>query len=84
MMKASLMFIVSRIGAIGIPKTARQIARDHSSCRHDIQPALYDDWLESLIETARKYDPLFDYGSEPSWRLAKSLRIAYTKIQYDG
>ena len=79
MMKASLIFLVSVIGDVGASRAIEKLAKDHSSALRNIRHSLYDDWLESLIETAQKYDPLFDRGSERSWRLAMSKGIAYMK-----
>jgi len=60
-----------------------EIANQHSKSALDINPALYDLWLESLIETVKEYDDCFTPETELSWRLVLSVGITYMKFKYD-
>jgi truncated hemoglobin YjbI len=59
------------------------LAEMHSRREKDIEPALYDLWLECLIESLREHDPDFDDEVELSWRLCLSAGITYMKFKYD-
>ena len=60
-----------------------EIAIQHSKSALDINPGLYDLWLESLIETVKEYDDHFTPETELSWRLVLSVGITYMKFKYD-
>ena len=60
-----------------------EIAIQHSKSVLDINPRLYDLWLESLIETVKEYDYQFTAETELSWRLVLSVGITYMKFKYD-
>ncbi len=47
----------------------RKIAERHSISQIDIDPSLYDIWLDSLIETAQLFDALFTEEIELAWRV---------------
>lgn len=47
----------------------RERAETHSRHRMNIKPKMYDWWLESLIETAREFDPVWSEGIESAWRV---------------
>lgn len=61
----------------------RRIAERHSASRIDINPRLYDDWLDSLIETAQLFDPRFTEEIELAWRVVLAPGIVYMKFKYD-
>lgn len=61
----------------------RHVALRHSRRERDIAPELYEDWLESLIETVREFDLEFTDEVELSWRVVLSPGIAYMKFRYD-
>lgn len=60
-----------------------RLAKIHSRAGKNIPPALYDVWLDSLIETVQEYDPEFDDDIELAWRIALSPGITYMKYMYD-
>ncbi len=60
-----------------------QLAKVHSKAGKNIRPALYDVWLDSLIETVREYDPEFNDDIELAWRIALSPGITYMKYMYE-
>ena len=59
------------------------ITRIHSKTNMNIEPYLYDLWLECLIETVRQYDPEFRQEIELAWRLVMAPGITYMKFHYD-
>ncbi len=59
------------------------IATRHNRCNQNIEPELYDLWLNKLIETVADFDPLFDVNIELTWRLVLSTGITYMKFKYD-
>ena len=58
------------------------IARRHSRHELDIRPELYDLWLSSLVETARRYDPDFTDATEEAWRDSLAAGIEYMRSHY--
>lgn len=59
------------------------IAARHSHHDLNIDPKLYDDWLDALIETVKDYDPQFNPEIALSWRIILSPGIAYMKHRHD-
>jgi hemoglobin-like flavoprotein len=58
------------------------IARRHSRHELDIRPELYDLWLSSLVETARRCDPDFTDATEEAWRDTLAAGIEYMRSHY--
>ncbi len=61
----------------------RRIAERHSKSQIDVEPHLYDAWLESLIDAARLFDVRFTEEVELAWRVVLAPGIAYMKFKYD-
>lgn len=61
----------------------QRIAGDHSKAKRNIEPRLYDEWLESLIATAREHDAEWSESVESAWRTVLAPGIAYMKAHYD-
>ncbi len=61
----------------------QEVAISHSRAHLDIPPALYDLWLESLIDTVRAFDAQFDDEVELAWRLVMTPGIVYMTFHYD-
>jgi truncated hemoglobin YjbI len=61
----------------------RQVARRHSHDERDVSPALYAQWLDSLIETAREFQPDMGAEAELAWRVVLAPGIAYMQYRYD-
>ncbi|MCG6656872.1 globin [Halomonas campisalis] len=60
-----------------------QVAILHSRAHLDIRPALYDLWLDCLVDTARVFDEQFDADIELAWRLVMTPGIVYMTFHYD-
>ena len=54
-----------------------------SALERGIAPELYEEWLESLIQTVREFDLEFTDEVELSWRVVLSPGITYMKFRYD-
>ena len=55
----------------GDPDSLRELkarSESHSRDRMNIEPELYDLWLEALIKAASKYDPEWNPEIENAWR----------------
>ena len=58
------------------------LAARHSRKELDIRPELYDQWLECLLQAARRYDPQFSSELELAWRETLAVGIAYMRAHY--
>ena len=59
-----------------------RIAARHSRNDLDIRPALYDLWLECLIDTVRGHDPQFSAELEAAWRDTLAFGIDYMRARH--
>jgi len=66
----------------GAPNLLERVAERHSRRDLDIAPRLYDPFVDSLIETARRHDPRFGPEVEAAWRDTLAEGIAYMKSKY--
>jgi hemoglobin-like flavoprotein len=60
----------------------KQLAEIHSRRAHDVSPALYDVWLDSLIAALRRHDPEFTDDVELAWRIALAPGICFMRFAY--
>lgn len=60
-----------------------KIAFSHNKSHLNIEPKLYDFWLESFISTVRSLDTQCDDDTELAWRLVLTPGIVYIKFKYD-
>lgn len=63
----------------GGPNLLSRVAERHGRTDLKVDPAHYDDFVESLIRTARALDPQFTADTEIAWREATAAGIAYMK-----
>ena len=56
-----------------------RLAEMHSRTGLDIGPALYDTWLDCLLEAARRHDPRFSPEIEEAWRRTLAVGIEYMR-----
>lgn len=83
MIKSSLYMLI--YAAEGKPEGEvhlKQIAKLHSRHELDIKPALYDLWLECLIQAVKEFDPLFNAEIEKIWRSFMKQGIEFMKSRY--
>jgi hemoglobin-like flavoprotein len=58
------------------------IAKRHDRHHLNIEPELYELWLEALIDTVREYDNEFDAEVEQAWRSVLRYGIDYMISHY--
>ena len=61
-----------------------KIAEQHSQAQLNIDPKLYDIWLDCLLKAVEKYDPLFKNETKLAWTLIMSPGIAFMKFKYNN
>ena len=59
-----------------------KIGQIHAPDKMNITPEMYDLWLDTLMETIKKYDPEFMPKIELAWRVTLSPGITYMKFSY--
>jgi len=59
-----------------------RLAERHSRRGLDIRPGLYDDWLDSLVATAKRHDPMFSPQIADAWRATLAVGIEILRSQY--
>lgn len=60
-----------------------QIGRSHASDRLNIQPKMYDLWLDTLVEAVQTFDPEYYPKVELAWRVTLTPGITYMKFAYE-
>jgi len=60
----------------------KRLGERHSRRDVNIAPALYEVWLDTLIETVEEYDPEYDEDVRVAWRVVLAPGIAYMKAHY--
>ncbi len=60
----------------------RGIALTHNQDHLQIEPHLYDIWLDSLLLTVEQMDPEFEPETRLAWTLAMMPGIVYLKFYY--
>jgi hemoglobin-like flavoprotein len=58
------------------------LAQRHDHRHLDIRPEHYDNWLECLIGSARRHDPVFTPEVEDAWRSTLAVGIEYMRSRY--
>jgi len=58
-------------------------AKVHGKSGKNIRPALYEAWLDSLLETVRVYDPACDVEAEIAWQVVLAPGITYMKTHFN-
>jgi hemoglobin-like flavoprotein len=59
-----------------------RLAERHSQRDLGIRPELYDGWLESLLEAARRHDAQFSPEIEEAWRRTLAVGIDFMRGRY--
>lgn len=61
-----------------------RIAERHSKTDLNIQPRLYEAWMDSLVDAVRELDPEFDSAVETAWRIVMAPGVEFMKGHYDA
>ena len=83
MLKASLMEMTLFFVEHRVTTYMRGLATVHSKAGRNIEPRLYDCWLESVLAAVRELDPYANEHVELAWHLVLAPGIAFMKHQYD-
>ncbi len=83
MLKKSFFSLVAFYASGAVDDVLHKIAHTHSARALNIEPHLYDLWVECLIDTVRAFDPEYNDDVELAWRLILSPGITYMKFGYN-
>lgn len=64
------------------PTILARLAERHSRRDLDVDPSLYPPFLESLIDTIKRYDPQCTPAVEQAWRVSLAKGLAYMQSRY--
>ena len=64
------------------PNILTRVAERHRRGDIGVDPSLYPFFIESFINTARKFDPDFTPEVEAAWRAATAKGVAYMASKY--
>ncbi len=83
MLKASLVLMMLAAGGKteGMAHMER-IAGVHSKGHYDIPAALYDIWLDCLVQSVREFDPEYTDEMGATWRRVLAPGIEFMKSRY--
>ena len=83
MVKSSLHIMMAMAsGGLQQQKALQELAELHSRRQKDVQPELYDLWLDAMIKAASESDPHFNTQIEEAWRIALMPGIEFMKSRY--
>jgi hemoglobin-like flavoprotein len=82
-MRLSLrMMAMASVGSDAADLYLEYIAKQHDRHHLDIEPELYELWLEALIDTVRECDNEFNAEVEQAWRSVLRYGIDYMISHY--
>ncbi len=82
MLKKSFYHLLIFYGSNQADDYIQKIGTSHNKAHLNIQPALYDIWLDTLMKTLSEYDDKFTGDVELAWRLVLTPGITYMKFKY--
>ena len=82
MLKISLYIMMLTSGESEHSAQLERLAKRHSRSELDINPELYDLWLEKLLQAVKEADPKFTGSTEAAWRRLLQPGIDYMKARY--
>ncbi|WP_020209242.1 globin [Gilvimarinus chinensis] len=67
----------------GLPDTKlKALGKSHNRQGYNIRPHLYNTWLEALLETLSKHDPMYSERIDTAWRRVLAPGIELIKGAY--
>ena len=82
MLKTSLYMMMSATYESERIVHLERLARRHSRADLDIEPGLYDLWLDRLVQAVTEFDPMFDDEIGTAWRRVLQPGIEFMKSRY--
>lgn len=79
MLKASLVLIQNASALASVRDTVRKLGDKHKEMGLNISEEELDMWVESLLATVEKYDPLYNDVIEKAWRDTLEVGIGIMK-----
>ncbi|MFL0811308.1 MAG: globin [Agarilytica sp.] len=83
MLKKSFFHLLAFYASNQTDEYIDKIARAHDKHHHNIDPSMYDGWLDNLMATVAEFDPQFNEEVELAWRLVLTPGITYIKYKYN-
>lgn len=84
MLKKSLLYCVSFTLSDKSLEHMKGIGEIHDKNHLNINPKVYDTWLECMIATVKEFDPEFNSRVDLGWRLAFSQGITMMKYMHSA
>lgn len=81
MLRKSFFYMVNFFASTEPADYLQRIAALHGPGRLDIEPELFDLWLETLVEVLRDIDPEFDTCVELAWRVVLAPGLTFMKFR---
>ena len=83
MLQASITVLMVFFATGRVNESLLRIAERHSKRSADISARLYEEWMDCLIETVRRFDPHFDLEVEAAWRAVFAKGIEFMTSKYE-
>ena len=84
LLRQSLSYLLEFSAGFNDIKHLKNLANTHSKSQKDIDPALYEHWLTTLIKTVKEFDPNYNTEVELAWRVILAPGIEYMKHHHDS
>ncbi len=81
-LEASLAYMSEFAAFLAETEYLERLAERHSRRDVNIEPALYDLWLDTLVDTVKEFDPEYTDDVGVSWRVVMAPGIAYMRAHY--
>lgn len=79
MLKASIILIYNSAGLPSVRNSVRKLGKRHKDLGMDISEQELNEWFNSLLNTVKKYDPLYDENIEQAWAHTLETGLAIMK-----
>lgn len=81
MLRGGILWLIMHARGMGDSKI-KALGQSHCQANLNIHPALYDYWLDALMETISKHDPEYSFELEQTWRTTLAPSIDMIKSMY--
>jgi hemoglobin-like flavoprotein len=81
-LEASLAYMSEFAAFLTMTEPLERLAERHSRREIDVDPALYEVWLDMLVATVEESDPEYTEEVGVAWRIVMSPGIAFMKAHH--
>jgi hemoglobin-like flavoprotein len=81
-LEASLAYMSEFAAFLTKTEPLERLAERHSRREIDVDPALYEVWLDMLVETVKEFDSEYTEDVGLAWRVVMSPGIAFMKAHH--